>query len=279
MADLDSAQLSDLLARQGLRAAKLESLSPPGRGRKAGRRTLRLETHEGRVFKLRLFESAQEAAALVALRARVELRFLPPIELRGPLLLEPWIAGERLTPGQAEARAEELGALLGELHAARPADAPGRVSTRERRERAQGDLLRLCADGGLAADDARLLEAELARGDPGSARTALVHLDFCPENLVIDPAGSLHLIDNEWLCLDAAGVDLGRSWSRWPLPDAAWQRFLHGYARTAPEAPAALRFWLIAMAARSASIRLAGPEEGLALPLARLRALASGAAS
>jgi thiamine kinase-like enzyme len=124
-----------------------------------------------------------------------------------------------------------------------------------------------------------LLEAELARGDPGSARTALVHLDFCPENLVIDPAGSLHLIDNEWLCLDAAGVDLGRSWSRWPLPDAAWQRFLHGYARTGPEAPAALRFWLIAMAARSASIRLAGPEEGLALPLARLRALASGAAS
>ena len=34
------------------------------------------------------------------------------------------------------------------------------------------------------------------------------------------------MIDNEWLGVDAAGVDLGRSWSRWPLPDAAWRRFL-----------------------------------------------------
>ena len=138
MTDPESAQLSDLLASHGLRCAKLESLSPAGRGRKAGRRALRVETLEGRVLKLRLFESAEEAAALAALRARVDVPFLPPIERRGPLLLEPWIEGERLSPAQAEARAEALGSLLGRLHAARPADAPARVSSRERRERALG---------------------------------------------------------------------------------------------------------------------------------------------
>ncbi|HEY7923295.1 MAG TPA: phosphotransferase, partial [Vicinamibacteria bacterium] len=275
----DSAQLSDLLASHGLRCAKLESLSPPGRGRKAGRRTLRVETREGRVHKVRLFESAQAAAALAALRARVDVRCMPPIELRGPLLLEPWIEGERLSPEQAEARADELGRLLGQLHAARPADAPARISSRERRERAEGDLLRLGSDGVIAADAAASLREELARRDPGSAPAVLVHLDFCPENLVVDPAGRLHLIDNEWLCIEAAGVDLGRTWSRWPISDAAWQAFSSGYAGAAPEPPEALRFWLIAMAARSASVRLAGPGEAPLLPLARLRELASGGAA
>ena len=38
----------------------------------------------------------------------------------------------------------------------------------------------------------------------------------------------------------------------------------------------ALRFWLIAMAARGACVRLDGSAQELALPLARLRELASG---
>jgi len=278
MSDLESAELSDLLVSQGLRFAKLESLSPAGTGRKAGRRTLRAETLEGRVFKLRLFESAEEAAALATLRARVDVPFLPRIERRGPLLLEPWIEGECLSPAQAETRSHELGCLLGRLHAARPADAPAFVSSQERRERALEDLSRLSSAGALSADAGEALQAELARRNPGGAPAVLVHRDFCPENLVTDAAGKLHLIDNEWLGLDAAGVDLGRSWSRWPVTDLAWQAFLGGYASTAPEPPAALRFWQIAMAARGANLRLGGPAEALALPLARLRELAAGGA-
>jgi Ser/Thr protein kinase RdoA (MazF antagonist) len=276
LTERESAALSDLLASHGLRCGKLESLSPAGSGRKAGRRCLRLETLEGRVFKLRLFESAEEAAALATLRARVDVSFLPPIEQRGPLLLEPWIEGERLSPAQAEACSQALGSLLGRLHAARPAGAPALVSSRERRERALEDLARLSAAGMLPAEAGPTLRAELARRDPGSAPAVLVHRDFCPENLVSDAAGNVHLIDNEWLGVDAAGVDLGRTWSRWPLPAAAWQEFLNGYAAAAPEPPAALRFWLIAMAARGASLRLGGPTAALALPLARLRELASG---
>jgi Ser/Thr protein kinase RdoA (MazF antagonist) len=278
MADPETAQLPDLLASHGLRCAKLESLSPPGRGKKAGRRALRVETQDGRVLKVRIFESAEEAAALAALRARVEVGFLPAIERRGRLLLEAWIEGERLSPAQAEARAEELGSLLGRLHAARPSDAPARVSTRERRERAQADLAQLVSAGALRPEICEALRGEIARRDPGNAPAALVHLDFCPENLVVDAAGRLHVIDNEWLCVDAAGVDLGRTWSRWPLADVAWQAFLSGYRSTAPAEPEALRFWLIAMAARGASIRLARPAETLAVPLARLGELASEAA-
>jgi len=276
LTDRESAALSDLLASHGLRCAKLESLSPAGSGRKAGRRALRLETLEGRVFKLRLLESAEEAVALATLRARVDVSFLPPIEQRGPLLLEPWIEGERLSPAQAEVRSRALGSLLGRLHASRPADAPASVSCRERRDRALEDLARLSSAGVLPADAGLALQRELARRDPGSAPAVLVHRDFCPENLVTDAAGELHLIDNEWLGVDAAGVDLGRTWSRWPVTDLAWQDFLNGYAGAAPEPPSALRFWQIAMAARGASLRLEGPADALALPLARLRELASG---
>ena len=276
MLEPETAQLRDLLASHGVACATLASLSPPGRGRKRGRRAFRIETLEGRALKVRLFESAEESAGLAALRARVDASFLPPIELRGPLLLEPWIEGERLSPEQAEARAGELGALLGRLHAARPAGALAEVSTRARRAQARNDLEALVVTDVLAADAGDALEAELVRLDPGPAVAALVHFDFCPENLVVDPAGELHLIDNEWLSVDAAGVDLGRTWSRWPVSDAAWQQFLRGYETTAPEAPTALRFWRIAMAARGANIRLEGPAERLALPLARLRELASG---
>jgi Ser/Thr protein kinase RdoA (MazF antagonist) len=276
MLEAETAQLRDLLASQGVSCERLTSLSLPGRGRKRGRRALRVDTREGRVLKVRLFESAAAAADLAALRASVDAPFLPPIERRGPLLLEPWIEGESLSPEQAEARAGELGALLGRLHAARPAGAREQVSTRDRRERARTDLASLVLADALDEGAAASLEGELLRGDPGRASAALVHFDFCPENLVVDPAGELHVIDNEWLSVDAAGIDLGRTWSRWPVSDAAWQRFQQGYARTAPEAPAALRFWLIAMAARGAGIRLEGPSEGLALPLARLGELASG---
>jgi hypothetical protein len=275
LTDSEIAALSDLLAGHRLRAAKLESLSPPGAGRKAGRCTLRVETHEGRVFKLRRLESAEAAAELAGLRARVGLGFLPPMQRHGALLLEPWIEGETLSPSRAEALAAELGGLLGRLHAARPTDAPARVSTAERRGQALADLARLVSAGLLPAAGAERLRGRLASGDPGSAPAVLVHRDFCPENLVMDPDGGLHLIDNEWLGVDAAGVDLGRSFARWPLSEAGWQSFLAGYAGEAPAPPEAVPFWLIALAARSACVRLSAPAEALALPLARLAELAS----
>jgi Ser/Thr protein kinase RdoA (MazF antagonist) len=268
------AEVRELLAAHGVACATLECVSEPGAGRRAGRLSLRVLTRDGRLLKVRRLETAEAAAALATLRGRVDAPFLPAGSAHGPLVVDPWIEGEPLSPAQAERRAEELGALLGRLHAATPADAPASTSTAERASRAHADLGELAAAGALPGATAESLRRELAGAEPGRAPVVLVHRDYCPENLVEDRAGRLIAVDNEWLGLDAAGVDLGRTFSRWAAPADAWQRFLRGYTTTAPRAPEALRFWLIAMAARSARLRLAsGSASGLAL--ARLRELAA----
>jgi Ser/Thr protein kinase RdoA (MazF antagonist) len=288
------AEVRSLLAGQGFAGARIEALAPPGTGRRAGRWSLRVETADGRVWKLRRLESPAEAARLSALRARVDAPFLPsmtplaqgtPPAAGGAFLAEPWVEGEPLSPALAEARAEELGALLGRLHAATPADAlagaePGaaaRAAAEERAERARADLAELARSGRLPGASAGRLRRLLDAAAPAAVAAAgagsvLVHRDFCPENIVLDRAGELHVVDNEWLGLDAAGVDLGRTWSRWAIPDGAWQRFLRGYAATAPRAlgPAqVLRFWQVAMAARGALVN-----PGRELPPRRLLELA-----
>jgi aminoglycoside phosphotransferase len=267
------AEVRELLAAHGVACATLEPLAPAGAGRRAGRLSLRAVTRDGRLLKVRCLETADAAARLAELRARVEAPFLPAGTAHGPLLVEPWVEGEPLSAARAERRAEALGALLGRLHAATPPGAPERTSTAERASRARADLAELAAAGALTGSAAERLLGELAGSDPGSAPVVLVHRDYCPENLVEDRDGRLHAVDNEWLGLDAAGVDLGRTWSRWAAPADAWQRFLGGYAATAPHRPEALRFWLIAMAARSAMLRLSsGSASGLAF--LRLRELA-----
>jgi Ser/Thr protein kinase RdoA (MazF antagonist) len=293
------AEARSLLAEQGLACARIEPLAPPGSGRRAGRWCLRVTTEDGRTWKLRRLESAAEAARLAALRGRVDAPFLPAMTqmaVGAAFLAEPWIEGEPLSPAQAEARAEELGALLGRLHAASPgaaaapgapadaaaADAAARAASAERAERARADLAELARSGRLPGGEAgaRRLRELLDAAAPAAvaaARSVLVHRDFCPENIVLDRAGRLHVVDHEWLGLDAAGVDLGRTWSRWDATDDAWQRFLRGYAATAPRArdgaagaPPGLRFWLVAMAARGARVN---PRREL--PLRRLRELAA----
>ncbi|MGI9592887.1 MAG: phosphotransferase [Myxococcota bacterium] len=274
-----AAEVRRLLDDGGSHATRIESLSPPGRGRKTGRRAFRIVRANGTLVKARLFASADDAERLAVLRGGLDVPFLPVMERRGALLLEPWVAGEELSPARAEARARELGALMGRLHVAAPGEIQEHVSTRERRERAGADLDDLADARVLPASLLEALRRRLAEEDPGTAPAVPVHRDFCPENVVEDPGGGLHLIDNEWLGLDAAGVDLGRTHSRWPVSEAGWREFLAGYASTAPALPDALGFWLVMMAARSARVRLDGPAEALALPLARLREAAAGEAS
>lgn len=273
MVEEASTRLRTLLADHGLRCAKVEMLSAEGRGRKAGRRALRVETPDGAVLKVRVFPAADEAARLATLRGRIDAPFLPTMTARGPLLVEPWVEGQVLSPRRAEARAAELGALLGSLHAAGPGGAVPRIDSAPRRAQALADLDRLVAGRALTRSLAVRLRERLLADDPGSAPTVIVHRDFCPENLVAGADGALHLIDNEWLGVDAAGVDLGRTRSRWPMAEATWRELLEGYARTAPQPPDALDFWLIAMAARGSVVRLGQPREQLAVPLDRLRAL------
>ena len=52
---------------------------------------------------------------------------------------------------------------------------------------------------------------------------------FRTENMLIDPRGRLRIIDNEWFAIDPAGLDLGRSFTRWPMSQGAWGRFRRAY--------------------------------------------------
>jgi Ser/Thr protein kinase RdoA (MazF antagonist) len=273
------AEVQSALASHGLRWRRIETLSPASFGRKSGRYSFRVDLATGSVIKARRFESAEEAARLADLRGRIDAAFAPVVARYGAVLLESWIEGEGLwsAQAQAQARAEEVGALLGRLHATELSEMHGPISTRERRERAIFQLTTLAESGVISAELAETLHADLLRRDPATAAQTVVHLDYCPENLVVDPGGRLHVVDNEWLRIDAPGVDLGRTYSRWLVPEDVWTRFMRGYSTTAPFDPGPLRFWLIAMAAAGAIIRLKKSPAELAVPLARLHELAASA--
>src|ERR1700687_3653484 len=272
------AEVRCALASHGVQHSKIETLSPRSFGKKSGRCTFRVEMANGSVIKARCFESVEEASRLADLRSRVDASFSPVIARYGTVLLEPWIDGEPLSAAQAEARAEEIGALLGRLHATNLSGMHDRVSTQRRREQATGQLARLAEAGVVSPELTETLQAELRQCEPRAALKTVGHRDYCPENLVVDRGGYLHVVDNEWLHIDAAGVDLGRTYARWPMPDDVWQRFMRGYLTTAPCDPGPLRFWLIVMAAAGAIVRLHKSPAELAVPLARLHQLGAARA-
>lgn len=278
MASMDREFLAEIraaLAAAGVRDCRLAILSLPGFGRKGGRLSCRVDVAGGSVLKARRLESRAEAARLVEIRAPLDRSFAPVIGRHESVLLEEWIEGATVTPEVAAERAEEVGALLGLLHAAVPAGESAPVSTGERLERVMRQLVELESAGAVSAGQANALRAALVEHDPGTAPRAVVHLDYCPENLVVDRQGRLHSIDNEWMRIDCPGVDLGRTYGRWPMPEDVWRRVLRGYETSSPFAADGLVFWQIAMAVAGAGLRLRRSAEDLSQPLERLRRLAA----
>lgn len=274
------AEVRAAVERHGVRDFALTPLSSPGIGPKGARATFRVDDPSGGVIKARRIESAEAAEDLAAIRAPLGPNFAPVLARHGSVLLEEWIHGETLTPHSAEERAEPIGALLGSLHAMQAGKDLPPESTAARRERASAQLEELVRAGVVTAGEACKLNARLGHLDPGMAPQAVVHLDFCPENLVRDDDGHIVSIDNEWISHGPPGLDLGRMYSRWPMPEPVWQRVLRGYASSSPFSLDALAFWQVLMAIWSAAIRLHRSADALAGPSARLRKLAaSGAVS
>ncbi|MBY0276743.1 phosphotransferase [Candidatus Binatia bacterium] len=265
------------LERLRIRARRIELVSPLGE-RKGVRIAYRVDTDDGRTVKLRHFGSASTAEAHLALRAGIDDDFAPASTSCGPVLFEAWIEGNELIAHEADRRAAEAGALLGRLHA-RPLAAgcgPVRGDTARWRAAAQSDLAILHRAGSLSSAEVAGLEAQLARRDPGSARTSLIHKDFCAENMVVDGSGRLRVIDNEQLEIGPSGFDLGRTFHRWPMSAGAWVRFLGGYRSTAPEVPEAIAFWKIAATLVGARVFLERMPERLDAALALLRRFVAG---
>ena len=121
------------------------------------------------------------------------------------------------------------------------------------------ELAALVRAGRVDSDTAKRLATAVRERDPGSAVIGIVHGDFCGENFVIDGAGRLRVIDNESLELAPLARDLARAWSRWPLPESAWRRFLSAYraAGGARAEAAELSLWKLRNLVRSAWYRFA----------------------
>lgn len=262
------------LEQHGAAPRRVTVISPPN-ARKHGRSLHHVELAGGGVLKARVLESADVARRLFALRQRADAAFAPMIAAYGPVLLEAWIEGVMLGARESEAYAAEAGTVLARLHATpvAVAEAMPPLDHREIGARASTELAVLARAGALSHAHAVALAAELDRRAPAVGRPVLVHRDYCAENMLVDADGRLRVIDNEWLAIAPEGLDLGRTFARWPMSPPAWRRFLAAY-RSAGRDPGPLGFWGIAAAAMGACFRLGKDPALLAVPIAALQRLA-----
>jgi thiamine kinase-like enzyme len=251
-----SAAIDEALDRHGFAAETAVLLSPLGEAK--GRRcAYRVQNREGEVLKVRLFENAEEARRVFDLRAGLEPAFAPALACHGSVLVEEWIEGVPLAEAGWEPWVEPAGALLGRLHARPlPARQPSRMSTQKWFRGANADLDLLTAAGILDWHHADRLRQELSRRDPGSGAAALIHTDFCADNMLIDKLGRLRVIDNEGLAVRPASFDLARTFQLWPMSKDTWVRFRRGYVSAAAAAPEATGFWRIVAVLMGARIFL-----------------------
>lgn len=272
------AEIAAALAQAGLQAVGARPITTLTSPRHA-RAVYAIELTSGQTMKARRLEDEATARQLCALRRDLPPAFAPVLACHGRVVLEAWVDGETLGGGPpGDAILAAAGALLAALHATTVA--AGRTvretrPTSEWRAHSAGYLAQIGRRGALDPRTLQRLAAALARLDPGTAIWGLVHTDFCGENMVVDAAGGLHVIDNERVSVDALGYDLGRTWARWQLDDAAWTRFVAAYtgAGGPPQALAALGFWRLAASVTAAAVRIhlgAATQESFA----RLRQLA-----
>lgn len=262
--------IENTLARHGIRPLRVELVSTLGE-RKGRRWAYRVDAEDGRVVKARLFENEGEARLVADLRAGIDEAFAPVVARDGAILIEEWIEGDDLNQRDPERWTEEAGALLGRLHSTPlPEGTPSMLDTRRWREAAEADLVLLESVGRLGGREIAALGDEIARRDPGTARAAVTHLDFCADNMLLDRSGRLRIIDNELVKIAPPAFDLGRTFDLWPMSDPAWARLRRGYESVATAWPEACGFWRVVTALLSARIFLHRSPERFEAALARL---------
>jgi aminoglycoside phosphotransferase len=247
---------------------------------RSDRAAFRVELTDGRVVKVRRARrvaTARRYAALV--HALPELPLVPVHRRDGRITIEAWIPGLPLSVRpRTRTRVAAAATILRALHDVRRLG--HRRLARRASTRAFGaDLARrfaaLVAVGAVDARAAARIGRALATTRPATARIGVIHGDLCPENLVEDRAGRLHLVDNAGMRVGFLDYDLARVWYRWSMPEGAWRTFLACYAAgdaVDPAAPAT--FWRLAAVVRSAYFRVVRATPGADVPLRRLRALA-----
>ena len=210
----------------GIRPASIDEINAPNAA-KGGRALYRVTTSDGRTVKLRVLQDPAAADQLRAIRTSLPPAFAPVLDVHGRLLLEAWIDGVELPElGPSPDRTAEAGALLADLHRTTVGEV---VPSNRWVEPARADLAALHDAGRVDDDAAQALGDLLEAGDPGTYRSCTIHRDFCGVNIVIDGAGALWVIDNEWFVLGPAGFDVGRTLNRWWMTDAERAAFTTAY--------------------------------------------------
>jgi thiamine kinase-like enzyme len=245
------------------------------------RSVYRIDLQSGRTIKARRLQDEETARRLFEIRVELPDAFAPAFGRCGAVLLENWIDGEELGDAPpSDAHLADAGLLLAHLHATpivtgRPVH--DRRSTAAWRDDAEASLRQILAAGAIEEREASLVRRALERRDPGQAIFGLVHLDFCGENMVIDRAGRLCVVDNERVRVDALGFDVARTWYRWALPSRAWECIRSAYVARMPFAEPldTLGFWGVVAVVRSAALRLRVDPGRAHVPLDRLHRIAA----
>ena len=241
-------EVAAALRRLGFEPVDARLVSPLGASK--GRRCAwRVEDASGAVAKVRLFEDPDAAARVCRLRQGREPAFSAVSGRDGAVVLEEWVDGRPLSAAEASDALPWAAALLARLHAVSPPTGEAAmVDASPWRDGARADLERFASDGLLPRTEADRAARLLACLAPGRTRAVVAHLDLCPENLVVDRRGDLHVVDNEMLAVRPPGLDLARSFHLWPMDEPAWRRFLEAY-RVAGGSADDLDFWrLVALA-------------------------------
>jgi len=277
---LERALADDLAWTESALGSKIAEVAPvsPLRGRHRPRTAFRLTLADGRRLKLRRMRSPERAVELARLVERLRDLGIPQVVLsRAEALVVEWLDATPFDEGpDPSGRREEAARLLGRIHATATFDGLAlpvlRPTAPELLAMAE-ELAFLVRARRLDTDTAERLSAAARERDPGRSLHGIVHGDFCVENLVVDGDGRLRVVDNEGIEVGPLAWDLARVWSRWPMPESAWEGFLAAY-RTAGGARVdgpELAVWKIRTLVRSAWYRVGYRLAGDDAALARLR--------
>lgn len=268
------ADVTQLFALQGVEAVATGALGTPWPGGAKAAWWVRLA--DGGEAKVRVFRTPAQVNRFLALRHAVgDHPGLSQVRgAHGRALLEEWVPGPTLDgTAVAPALLQQAAALLASLHRApRPGDvAPGwsRATTPEALE---ASLIRLREAGALTKGEAATLTAMLTALRAATRTDAILHGDFCGENLVWRATRGVVSIDHEWLEIGPAEYDLGRTFQRWGLSTSDRRQFLEAYlAAGGPAQVEDLGPWELAAEIISAAVRVANARPGSDVPLHALR--------
>jgi Ser/Thr protein kinase RdoA (MazF antagonist) len=277
--DLDAIgpDLAALLRESGHRVAEIAVVS--ARGVPPRPTAFRLITADGIHLKGTCLASPEQAATSERLSRHLRADAVVPVIARsGSAVLQRWIDGEPLRVRSCPAAVmRACGSLQGAIHRRELAgvadlDAPGDAPWRPR---LVARLEELVAAGAVCQADAAAAVALADRYAPRTIGRGIIVGDLCPDNIVRDRDGRLHVVDVESLTIGPTAYDLARTWYRWPMTTAETAAFLHGYAEHADPSDYLAHFphWAVVALVNGARYRRRMRPDTAVEPLRRLRLL------